>query len=200
MNLYLLRHGETDYNRRKALQGQLDKPLNETGRQQAREARRQLAGIQFDRVYVSPLHRARDTAMLATGLSEDQLTIEPQIIEINFGVWEGHNTDSLGAAFAPFFADPTAYHPPEGGESLEHLIQRVGGFLDRVSREYAGDHTILAVSHGAAIHAMITAALGTPLSQFWAESVGNCGFVVLHHDGERWTLAQHCLSRDKYYG
>ena len=199
MNLYLLRHGETDYNRRKALQGQLDKPLNETGRNQAREAARQLAGVTFDRVYVSPLHRTRDTAMLATGLREDQLTIEPAIIEISFGIWEGQTTDALGEAFAPFFADPPAYRPPEGGESLEHLVARVGEFLDRVSREHAGDHNILAVSHGAAIHALLTAALGTPLSQFWAESVGNCGFVVLHHDGTAWTLAQHCAARDKYY-
>lgn len=200
MDLYLLRHGETDYNRRKALQGQLDSPLNETGRRQARDVARQLAGVRFDRIYVSPLHRARDTAVLATGLPEEQLTMEPAIIEISFGVWEGHNTDSLGEAFAPFFADPPAYQPPEGGESLQHLIRRVEVFLERVSREHAGNHTVLAVSHGAAIHAMITAALNAPLSRFWAESVGNCGFVVLHHDGTRWSLTQHCSSRDKYYG
>lgn len=200
MDLYLLRHGETDYNRRKALQGQLDQPLNETGRQQAREAARQLAGIRFDQVYVSPLGRTRETAALATGLPPEQLTLEPAIIEISFGPWEGRITDELGAAFAPFFADPPAYQPPEGGETLLHLMDRVGGFLDRVSREHAGEQAILAVSHGAAIHAMIAAALRLPLDQFWAESVGNCGFVVLHHDGAVWTLARHCSARDKYYG
>ena len=200
MDLYLLRHGETDYNRRKALQGQLDQPLNETGRQQARAAARELAGVNFDRVYVSPLGRTRETAALATGLPPERLTLEPAIIEISFGPWEGRTTDELGKDFAAFFTDPPAYQPPEGGESFAHLLARVSGFLERVSREHAGDQTVLAVSHGAAIHAMIAAALRLPMEQFWAESVGNCGFVVLHHDGTAWTLARHCTARDKYYG
>lgn len=199
MKLYLLRHGETDYNRRQALQGQMDAPLNENGRRQALGAAAQLEGIHFDAVYSSPLQRAKHTALLATDLPERALTIDRRIIELGFGIWEGKECRTLGPQFAPFFQAPQDYVPPKGGESFEQLVARVSGFLQDMAERWP-DGTVLAVSHGAAIHAMLLAAQHKPLSEFWAASVGNCGIAVLEHDGAGWTLSQACATPDVFYG
>ncbi len=89
MHLYIMRHGETDDNTRRVLQGQKDNPLNERGRQQALRAKEELSGILFDRVYSSPLIRAVETAVLATGRPREEIILEERLKEISFGVLEG---------------------------------------------------------------------------------------------------------------
>ena len=187
--LYLIRHGQTDWNVRAALQGQVDIPLNETGKKQAAAAREMLAGLSFDAVYSSPLTRAMQTAELATGLPADKIQPDERIKEISFGVWEGRSTSELGDAVKPFFIDPPHYQPPENAESLEHLMQRTGDFADFVLREHAGQ-TILAAGHGASLHALITKALGNPLEKFWQADLGNCCIAVLESNGGPFELKE----------
>ena len=190
--LYLLRHGQTDWNLRAALQGRADIPLNETGRAQAREAGRRLAGVRFDAVFSSPLARAAETARLATGWPAGRITLDRRLIEIDFGPYEGRDPHALGPEFAPFFTDPAAYRAPAGAESFGSLLARTGAFVRWVAAEYKGG-TVLAVSHGAALHALLTAALAAPLERFWAVSLGNCRTAVLRADASApggWRLAE----------
>ena len=179
--LYLIRHGQTDWNLRAALQGRTDIPLNETGRRQAMEARQRLAGVRFDGVYSSPLRRAMDTARLVSGWPEEKICADQRLTEIAFGPYEGKDAHTLGPAFAPFFADPAAYRPPEGGESLQSALERTADFLAFAARQHPGQ-TLLVAGHGAALHAMLTAALANPLGKFWAVSLGNCRVAVLTRD------------------
>ena len=179
--LYLIRHGQTDWNLRAALQGRTDIPLNETGRRQAREAQKSLAGVRFDEVYSSPLCRAMETAQLVSGWPMEKIRPDQRLIEIAFGPYEGKDTHTLGPAFAPFFADPPAYRPPKGGESLQSVLERTADFLAFAAREHAGQ-TLLVAGHGAALHAMLTAALANPLEKFWSVSLDNCRVAVLTRD------------------
>lgn len=179
--LYLIRHGQTDWNLRAALQGRTDIPLNETGRQQARQARERLAEIRFDAVYSSPLSRAMETAQLVSGWPMEKIRADRRLVEIAFGPYEGRDTHTLGPAFASFFAQPEAYRPPDGGESLESLLERTTDFLSFAAREHAGQ-TLLVAGHGAALHGMLTAALENPLSEFWSVSLDNCRVAVLTRD------------------
>ena len=179
--LYLIRHGQTDWNLRAALQGRTDIPLNETGRRQALEAKERLASVKFDGVYSSPLQRAMETACLVSGWPAEKICADQRLIEIAFGPYEGKDTHTLGPAFAPFFADPAAYCPPEGGESLQSVLERTAVFLDFAARKHAGQ-TLLVAGHGAALHAMLTAALANPLDKFWAVSLDNCRVAVLTRD------------------
>ena len=87
--LYLVRHGQTDWNLAGKLQGQTDIPLNETGRQQAKQAKKLLGNLSFDAVYSSPLSRAVETAQLISGHSTLQIITDERIKEIAFGQWEG---------------------------------------------------------------------------------------------------------------
>ena len=164
--LYLVRHGQTDWNLAGRLQGQTDIPLNDTGRSQAEEARQRLSGVQFDAVYSSPLSRAVETA---------------------FGDWEGKAPRTLGDDFAPFFADPAHFVPAPGGESLPALMARVSDFTAYMKQAHRGQ-TVLAVSHGAALHALLTAELGLDMKDYWSVGLGNCAAAELELEGERFVV------------
>ena len=187
--LFLIRHGQTDWNKRAALQGQVDIPLNETGRKQAAAARSMLSDVTFDAVYTSPLCRAAETAVLAGGVPAGQIIPDERIKEISFGVWEGKSTKELGEGIDAFFCDPPHYVPPRNGESLESLMQRTGEFAEFVRKKHEGQ-TVLAAAHGAALHALITAVLHRPLEQFWQADLGNCCIAVLESDGGDWQLKE----------
>ena len=187
MLIYFVRHGQTDWNLAGRLQGQTDIPLNDTGRSQAEEARQRLSGVQFDAVYSSPLSRAVETAMLVSGWPADKVRTDERIKEIAFGDWEGQAPRTLGEDFAPFFADPAHFVPAPGGESLPDLMARVSDFTAYVKQAHRGQ-TVLAVSHGAALHALLTAELGLDMKDYWSVGLGNCAAAKLELEGERFVL------------
>lgn len=100
--IYLIRHGQTDYNRQFRLQGRSDIPLNRLGLAQARAAHEALRGVHFDAVYASPLRRAVDTACIVSGWPEEKIELDPRLIEIGFGIWEGSDFRTLGPAGTAF--------------------------------------------------------------------------------------------------
>lgn len=104
--IYLIRHGQTDYNRQFRLQGRSDIPLNRLGLAQARAAHEALRGVHFDAVYASPLRRAVDTACIVSGWPEEKIELDPRLIEIGFGIWEGSDFRTLGPAGTAFFETP----------------------------------------------------------------------------------------------
>lgn len=152
ITLYLIRHGETDWNRESRYQGQRDIPLNETGLAQARrhgevlkEILPSVAGFDF---VSSPLQRAVDTMRLtrtALGLDPDDFRIAPEISELSYGYWEGELAAELPAkdpeGVAGKMSDPFGWRP-RGGESYHDLEQRVSDWLGRLTTD------TVAVSHG----------------------------------------------------
>lgn len=185
--LYLVRHGQTDWNLAGRLQGQTDIPLNDTGRQQAEEARQRLSGVHFDAVYSSPLIRAVETAVLVSGWPRERICTDERIKEIAFGDWEGQAPRTLGPEFANFFADPAHFVPAAGGESLPDLMKRVSAFTEYVKQAHQGQ-TVLAVSHGAALHGLLTAELGLDMKDYWSVGLGNCAAAELELVGDRFVL------------
>jgi broad specificity phosphatase PhoE len=150
--LVFIRHGETDWNVEHRLQGQQDVPLNEVGREQARRngrALRQIAGIEAYDFVASPLDRAVETMRILRtelGLPPDDFRVDPGLIEITFGAWEGFTLAELSVEQADNVhqrqADKWHYVPPSG-ESYAMLSERVARWLAGV-----GTDTV-AVSHGA---------------------------------------------------
>jgi probable phosphoglycerate mutase len=151
--LVFIRHGETDWNAEQRLQGQRDIPLNPRGRGQARRNGEVLAkavagAAGFDFVS-SPLKRARETMEIlrgAMGLDPGGYRIDPQLVEITFGDWEGFTLDELAlqdaAAVERRQRDKWGYMPP-GGESYAMLAERVEGWIASLRAD------TVAVSHGA---------------------------------------------------
>ena len=185
MKIYLLRHGETRINALGGrFQGQINTPdaaLTEKGRRQAREVREEFRtmGLHFDLVYTSPQERAVETAMLATGLPAERLTMDDRLKEISFGPFEGQKWEKMNPkTLHTMLHDFGNYIPGPGMESGIRLIQRVSSFLEGLKREKPAE-SILVSTHGGVIRAALVHIHADPLKTFWENPVGNCAWFEI---------------------
>jgi broad specificity phosphatase PhoE len=157
--LFLVRHGETDWNREGRLQGGQDIPLNALGRMQAEEAGNRLRALtpDFARLdYVSsPMERARDTMTILRrelGLPPDDFRIDERLRELTFGAWEGFTWREIRKSERELAQarerDKWGFVPP-GGESYRMLAERVRPALEALAPD-----TVL-VSHGGVARAVL---------------------------------------------
>lgn len=147
--LYLVRHGETDWNRQRRIQGLTDIPLNDTGRRQARETAELLGRRRWDAVFASPLLRARETGqIIAAGLGLPEPQLLPGLVERNYGEAEGMDFVEIERLF------PNRGDVP-GQETREAVVARVVPALLALAAEHPGE-ALVVVSHGGAIRAVLT--------------------------------------------
>lgn len=170
--LYLLRHGESEWNRKRLMQGHADPPLTEQGARQARRARGFFAGITFDTVFSSDLLRARRTAELA-GYAD--AVPDPVWREVNIGEWQGRRFEDLTRREQSQYACwRSGDYTPEGGESWTAFEQRVAhGIAALVGPENAA----LVVCHGGVVRAAVASVLGVPATSL--ETPAPCSVTVL---------------------
>lgn len=199
MKLYLIRHGETDLNKQRILQGHSDFELNDYGRELAEKTREGLKDVMFDIVFTSPLKRAKETAeILVRGREPQPLFIEDRRIqEISFGEFEGlccgkEHYNIPDKDFNYFFQAPDKYRVPKGGESFEEVIARTGEFLKEITgkQEYA-DKTVLVSTHGCALKALLANIRPTPLAEFWGQGVHkNCAVTIVEAEEGKFTVVE----------
>lgn len=206
MILYMIRHGETDWNRQKKMQGQSDIVLNEKGRVAAQKTGEGLQKVSFDLGITSPLKRAKETAEIILNGREIPLLEEQRIMEIGFGEGEGlacvkdKQSKEPDPNFNYFFARPESYVPPKGGESFEELYRREAAFLEELFANPAyQDSTILISTHGAALCGLLRILKKNPVEKFWQGGLHkNCGFsVVKVTDGNPEILQEAVLLYDE---
>ena len=148
MKIYLLRHGETDWNKMQLLQGREDIPLNDTGIKQARICGKAFVHTPIDRVISSPLLRARKTAsIICDCLGSFQVEIEPNLIERDFGLISGMNKEQR-TQFLEENNDSKA-------ESFTSLCERATQVIETYARQNSTKN-LLMVSHGAFIGAALS--------------------------------------------
>lgn len=148
--LYLVRHGETDWNKQRRIQGSTDIPLNETGREQARTTGRLLAGRDWDAVVSSPLSRAFETAsIIASELGLDSPAPVDELVERRYGAAEGLDYDEIAERFPLDTAVP-------GREERDAVAARVIPALIALAEEHPGK-SLVVVSHGGVIRSVLTA-------------------------------------------
>lgn len=158
--VYLVRHGQTDWNVEGRLQGQADTALNATGRGQAARNGRRLAELLADPsapdFVASPLGRTRETMEILRaemGLEPGGYRTDPRLLEVHFGAWEGHTFAELERADPGCFArrerDKWHFAPPGGkAESYEQLAERVKPWLESLTRD------TVCVTHGGIVRAV----------------------------------------------
>ncbi|GAA6735053.1 histidine phosphatase family protein [Thermus oshimai] len=183
--LWLIRHGETDWNVQKRFQGHLDVPLSPRGIGQAFRLAERLARsrLSFDGLYASDLRRARETAEPLAQVLNLPLTTSPLLREIHVGALAGLTRKEAEAQFPGFFreasADPWGTRRP-GGESMAELAER---FLTFVEDLPPGRH--LLVTHGGVIRAALKLALDLPGETWRRFHIQNTSITrLLHPEGE----------------
>ncbi len=159
MKICVMRHGQTDWNVQKKLQGQSDIELNEEGRKQALAAKGKVKQYHFDLIISSPLSRAKETAELAKE-ENTPIIYSESLVERGFGKLEGLDLNLL--------SEIESYDMTKNKvESTEHLCQRIANFLDELQETYK-DKKILLVTHGGtakAIQYYFTGILGSAILQ-----------------------------------
>lgn len=199
MKLYILRHGETDWNKKRLLQGKSDVPLNKTGRTLAKASAVGMKEIPFELVISSPLERARETAHLVLGEREIPFILDERIEEIGFGEMEGkpwRKTEDFPGDenIYQFFNHPDRYIPPKGAESLTDLAKRCADFMqDICHRPDLEDKTILIATHGAATRGLLNSLRDWKIEDFWGGRVApNCGVAIVEsHHGQAKLIAEN---------
>ncbi len=186
MKLYMIRHGETDWNRKKCFQGRVNVPLNENGRSLARLTREKMPIVRYDRVYCSPLVRATETAeiLLKGRFPMDEIRLDDRIIEMDFGKYEGSDINKAakdpGHPLYNMLWHPELYLPGENAESFTQLVERSNGFLHNEILPLEGKcENILLVAHGALIRSIVVAAGKKEIKDFWGAKYMNCCQTVL---------------------
>jgi probable phosphoglycerate mutase len=173
----LVRHGQTDWNAERRLQGATDIPLNDVGRGQARDAVAVLAPYQWDAIVSSPLSRAAETAdLIAEGLGLTVARRVPELTERSFGPAEGMQAGPELEALRV----PGGF---KGAESEDEAATRGLAALEALAEEFRGQR-LLVVTHGTLLRVTLSRAIGQTLS-----SVNNAVLNLAHHHTiEGWQL------------
>lgn len=143
VTIYLIRHGETDWNLQGRVQGSTDNPLNAKGREQASAIASQLATVSMDHIYSSGLTRAVQTAEAFKGKAPH--TPQPMLNERSFGIYEGKVEKDVAKDWTPRLSNLN--DDMEGGESLASIAKRVGQAAREIVQRHPGG-TIMIVAHG----------------------------------------------------
>jgi probable phosphoglycerate mutase len=175
MTLAFIRHGQTNWNFEKRLQGSTDIPLNDTGREQARAAVAVLDGVDWEVIVSSPLSRARETAaIIAAGLDIELGPAYDELVERDYGQGEGATAEIIAERW------PDKDYP--GLESLDSVVARGIAALERIDAEY-GDRNTLIVCHGTIIRYTLAALAGREFDQIINGSV-----ATFERQGEEWRV------------
>jgi probable phosphoglycerate mutase len=175
MTLAFIRHGQTNWNFELRLQGSTDIPLNDTGRQQARDAVSTLDGVNWDAIVSSPLSRARETAsIIADGLGIELGPAYEELVERSYGDAEGATAEIIAERW------PDGAYP--GLEPVDNVIARGVAALERVSADY-GDRNTLIVCHGTLIRHTLSFLAGRTFDQ-----IRNGSVATFDRIGDEWRV------------
>jgi probable phosphoglycerate mutase len=202
--LIFVRHGVTDWNREKRLQGHTDIVLNQEGREQAACLARALKHEVFDALYSSDLRRASETAQAVAASRGQRVMLNPELRERHYGVFEGVPYQELSLRFPQAHADWKAREPRAdlpGGESLHDFYQRISQHLKLLAQQHPGQRLFIA-THGGVLDCVYRLCTGTPLSAPRTWELPNTGVNrVRHEDGLfkliAWADARHLQAHNE---
>lgn len=185
-----MRHGETDWNVERRIQGQTDVPLNETGVRQALTMAFNAAHYTFSAIYSSDLSRARETARMLAERDGLEVRLTPLLRERHHGIFEGYTGAECKARHPEAHARYIARDPDydfETGESLLGVARRVEQAVHELTRQHPGQ-TIAAVTHAGPLDILYRKATGRPLHTPRDFAVPNCALNWFSFDARGWHL------------
>jgi len=189
MRIYLVRHGETEWNRIRRFQGRSDLPLNPKGRKQVEALALALKDKPLTAIYTSPLIRAVETARLINVFHPSTPIFEEKgFIEMDLGEFDGMNVRDWAEQYPDvqkaWRENPASVKMP-GGESLMEVQVRAKEALDRITRNHPTDATLLISSHNFVNLTLLCDLLKIPLQRFRELRQENAAFNVIRKKGDR---------------
>ncbi len=186
-SIYLIRHGQTAWNKEEIFRGRTDIPLDETGLKQAELAGEYFKGMKIHGIYSSPLSRAWETAQRIVRFRN--LKVQPMsgILDMSFGKWEGQAHQEIqkidSETYRRWREEPHLVRLP-GGESLDDVRVRAMAALEELIRNHPGK-TLVLVSHRVVNKVLICAILGLDNSHFWQITQDTTAInLIQHRDGK----------------
>ncbi|KGO14222.1 alpha-ribazole phosphatase [Clostridium botulinum] len=189
MNIYLIRHGETEQNKRKNFYGKLDVELNEKGEEQSYKVGELLKDIEFNKIYISDRKRTRETAEIILERNkfyEKEKNIiykDERINEIDFGIFEGKSYEEIGSLYPKEqekWEKDWKNFPPPKGESAVVFYNRVENFMKHIQKEEDGNYLI--VTHGGVIRMIYSYILQNNIDFYWNFASRNGDITLIKYE------------------
>jgi len=190
--ILLIRHGETEWNRREVFRGRADVPLSARGREQARLLAEALKGSGVQAVYSSPLSRARQTAdPLADALGIEVQTDE-RLVDMSFGRWESRPRTEVEkedpALYRVWLTEPQEFRAPDG-ESLANVIARAWPAMGEIAAKHRNGRAAI-VTHRVVCKVLLCSALGAGEAAFWRVRVDTASVSILDASDDLWVVTR----------
>ncbi|MCC5423670.1 alpha-ribazole phosphatase [Clostridium botulinum] len=189
MNIYLIRHGETEHNKRKNFYGKLDVGLNEKGEKQSYKVGELLKDVKFNKIYISDRKRSRETAeriLERNRFYEKEKNIiykDEKINELDFGIFEGKSYEEIGSLYPKeqekWEKDWKNFAPPKG-ESAVVFYNRVENFMKHIQKEEDGNYLI--VTHGGVIRMIYSYILQNNMDFYWNFASRNGDITLIKYE------------------
>jgi broad specificity phosphatase PhoE len=190
-SIYLVRHGQTAWNREEIFRGRTDVPLDETGLKQAELAGQYFKGMEIHAIYSSPLSRALQTAQRIAQFHNLQVEPLEGILDMSFGNWESHPHQEIrkidSETYRQWVESPQLVRLP-GGESLDDIRGRAMVALGEVIQKHQ-DQTIVLVSHRVVCKVLICAILGLDNSHFWQIAQDTTAINLIQYKNGKYILS-----------
>jgi broad specificity phosphatase PhoE len=191
LRIIAVRHGETEENVAGIVQGQRQGALTEHGIEQSKAAAEVLRKVRVDAIYSSDLDRAAQTADYIAAYHGNKVEYAPELRERGYGIFQGRSRAEFFAV-EPVGSNLRAAYRPDGGESFNDLLRRVGGFVHKLETGY-GKGTVLLVTHGGIIKCLAVLYLGVPLDEVFAMKTVNAGVLMIDVNGSTGTLVKNTV-------
>ncbi len=190
--ILLIRHGETEWNRREVFRGRADVPLSARGREQARLLGEALRGSGVQAVYTSPLSRARQTAdPLADALGIEVRTDE-RLLDMSFGRWESRPRGEVAkedpALYRAWLTEPQEFRAPDG-ESLADVIARARPAMGEIAARHKGGRAAI-VTHRVICKVLLCSVLGAGDAAFWRLRLDTASISILDASDDLWVVTR----------
>ena len=181
--IILVRHGETDWNREGRFQGQIDIPLNERGKEQAKKASEYLEEIKFTKAFSSSMQRPYETAqIILTKQNKIPINKIENLVEISHGLWEGKLEEEIKKGWPKMLENwhskPESVIMPEG-ESIKQVSDRAISAWNDICESQENNDTTLIVAHDAVNKTLICEILGLDYANIWMIKQGNGGISII---------------------
>lgn len=193
IDVYIARHGETTWNAVGRYQGRLETPLSPLGQAQAQALAAALASKNVRRIISSPLSRCVQTALPLSVKTNVPIELEPLLLEIAHGTWEGRYRDEI-AKSEPDLYRTWREHPQdvkfEGGESLRDVFERWKAFV----QTFRPDANTLLVTHDVVVRIALLERAGRSIEELRQVHALNAAYAWFEVEGGTWTLREECCN------